>query len=228
MFVLPALFFLLNSILEARGHNTTDIKVGVILNDVPFVLDYLHFKPSIDIAFDEIRKGINRGDYFNFSLSYLFRVTDSTCGAPTMKAPGIASDIYRDHNVSAFFGPLCSGETEPVADLCAHWNIPVVSGASTSGILDNKARFQTFTRASYKVSNLVDFMVAIFRKYDWKTCSIIWDDTQAYWRTVLTPSLLDTLGNDDVTIGDFEMNLFERNITNIMEAATEKGRSKIH
>ena len=227
MCALPALFLLLNFVHETHGHNTIEIKVGVILNDVPFVLDYLHFKPSIDIAFDKIDKGIERGDYFNFSLSYVFRVTDSTCGDPRMKAPGIASDIHRLHNVSAFFGPLCSGETEPVADLCAHWNIPMLSGASTSGILDNKARFQTFTRASYKASNLVDFMVAIFRKYKWKRCSIIWDDTQAYWRTVLTPSLLDKLGKDDVTVLDFEMNLFERNIKNIMEAATEKGRSKI-
>ena len=81
----------------------------------------------------------------NFSMSYVFRTTDHTCGDPKMKSPGIASDIYHNHNVSAFFGPLCSGETAPVADLCAHWNIPMLSGASTSGILDNKNRYRSCT-----------------------------------------------------------------------------------
>lgn len=202
-----------------------NIQVGVILNKVPFVLDYLHFKPSVDIAFDTISERVKTQEYLNFSMSYIFKTTDSTCGAPTMKSPGIAADVYYTHNVSAFFGPLCSGETAPVADLCSHWNIPMLSGASTSGILDDKARYRTLTRTSYKASNLVNFMAELFKQYNWRRCSVIWDDTQAYWRTVLKPSLLERLGADGVITGDFEINEFGRNIKDIMEAAVEKGRS---
>ena len=206
--------------------NPTHIHMGVILNDVVFDLDYVHFKPSIDIAFDEIKRRVNSGEYRNFTLSYIFKITDNTCGRPTMKAPGIAADFYYKENVAGFFGPLCSGETAPIADLCSHWNIPVVSGVSTSGTLDNKSRYRTLTRTSFKASNLVDFMVAIFRRYNWKRCSIIWDSNEAYWRTVLKPSLIDILGHDGVTLRDFEMNSHGRNIRNIMQAATEKARSK--
>ncbi|XP_072021372.1 atrial natriuretic peptide receptor 1-like [Amphiura filiformis] len=141
-----------------------------------------------------------------------------------MDAPGFAADFYYDENVAGFFGPLCSGETAPVADLCSHWNIPIVSGVSTSGALDDKSRYRTLTRTSFKASNLVDFMVTIFRRYNWKRCSIIWDSNQAYWRTVLTPSLINILGQDGVTLRDFEMNSFGRDIKAIMEAAVEKAR----
>ena len=226
MIRLNAFAFLVATLWVALHSTSTEIVIGVILNKVPFVLDYLHFKPSVDIAIDTINTRVQHGDYLNMSMSYVFRTTDHTCGDPKMKAPGIASDIYHNYNVSAFFGPLCSGETAPVADLCAHWNIPILSGASTSGILDNKNRFATFTRASYKVSNLVDFMVTVFKKYNWKRGSIIWDSTQAYWRTVLTPSLLDTLGNNNVTVLMYEMNSFDGNIKEIMTAAVGKSRSE--
>ncbi|XP_072028114.1 atrial natriuretic peptide receptor 1-like [Amphiura filiformis] len=204
--------------------NHTHIHLGVILNDVVFDLDYVHFKPSIDIAFDEIKRRVDNGEYLNFTTSYVFKITDNTCGRPTMDAPGYAADFYYDENVAGFFGPLCSGETAPVADLCSHWNIPIVSGVSTSGALDDKSRYRTLTRTSFKASNLVDFMVTIFRRYNWKRCSIIWDSNQAYWRTVLTPSLINILGQDGVTLRDFEMNSFGRDIKAIMEAAVEKAR----
>ncbi len=107
--------------------NHTHIHLGVILNDVVFDLDYVHFKPSIDIAFDEIKRRVDNEEYLNFTLSYVFKITDNTCGRPTMDAPGIAADFFYRENVAGFFGPLCSGETAPVADLCSHWNIPIVS-----------------------------------------------------------------------------------------------------
>ena len=206
-----------------------DILVGVILNEVPFDLDYLHFKPSVDIAFDEINRRIQQGEYLNFSMSYIFRKSDDNCGAPKMKAPGVAAEIYHNYHVSAFVGPLCSGETEPVADLCAHWEIPILSGASTSGILDNKSRYSTLTRTSYKLSNLVYFMGAVFEKYNWKQCSIVWDNTRAFWRSVLTPSLLRLLGRTGIKIRDFEMNSFDLDtLKSTLQAATERGRSKYH
>ena len=203
-----------------------DVVIGVILNKVPFILDYLHFKPAVDIAIDTINTRVQHGNYLNMSISYVFRTTDHKCGDPKMKAPGIASDIYHNYNVTAFFGPLCSGETAPVADLCAHWNIPMLSGVSTSGILDNKNRFSTFTRTSFKASNVVDFLSANFKKFNWKRCAMIWDNTQSYWRTVLAPSILDAFGNDNVTVLDYEMNSFARDYNSIMAAAVEKSRSK--
>ena len=57
-----------------------------------------------------------------------------------MIAPGIAAEMFYTNDLHAFFGPLCSEETAAVADLASFWNVPILSGVSTSGIVDDKAR----------------------------------------------------------------------------------------
>lgn len=57
-----------------------------------------------------------------------------------MIAPGIAAKMFYTNDLHAFFGPLCSEETAAVADLASFWNVPILSGVSTSGIVDNKER----------------------------------------------------------------------------------------
>ena len=203
----------------------TDVKVGVIMNDIGFILDTYHFKPAVDIAVDTVNKGVQTGKYLNFTLSYVYGVTDSTCGNPIMSAGGVASDMYTNHKVVGFFGPLCSPETEPVGDLGNYWNLPVVSGVSTAGYLDDKSRHRTLTRTSYKASNIADFMAEVFLQYNWKRCSIIWDESLSYWRTVMKPSLDISFSVSDIDHYDFILKDYDSS-KEALEAAVTKGRSK--
>lgn len=214
------------SLAPVNGSNI-DIIVGVIMNAVPFILDTFHFKPALDLAIDTINADIQMGKYLNFTLSYVYRVTDHTCGAPTMKAGAVAADMYRDHGVMAYFGPLCSPETTPVADMAVYWNIPVISGVSTAGYLDDKSRYKTLTRTSYKASNLADFMAEIFQRYGWRRCSIIWDESKSYWRTVMLPSLIIRFDSDGIEYHSFILNEYE-SLNDIMKAAIAEGRSKFY
>ncbi len=219
--LLLCLFFSLST-----TSSSIDVSVGVIFNEVSFILDTLHFKPAVDIAVENVNKDVEAGKYLNFTLSYIYRVTNPTCGDPHMIAPGIASELYYDHKVAAFFGPLCSPETEPVGDLASFWNLPVVSGVSTASYLDDKVRQNTLTRTSYKASNVADFMAEVFRKYKWQRCSVIWDNTKSYWTTVMMPSLKDSFEQVGITFYDFILNDFETPM-DAMDAAVKKGRSKI-
>ena len=202
-----------------------NILVALILNDVPYILDTYHFKPAVDIAVTTINQRAETGEHLNFTLSYVYRTTDANCGSPVLTAPGIAAELYYTYKVAAIFGPLCSGETAPVADVASFWNIPILSGVSTSGLLDNKARFRTLTRTAFKASNLVDFMQEIFRQYDWRRCSIIRDDLGSYWRTVLAPSLFDTFDAGGVVYHDVPLSTYG-SLQEAMEDAVTKGRSK--
>ena len=201
------------------------ILVSLILNDVPYILDTYHFKPAVDVAVDTINKLAQSGVYLNFSLSYIYRTTDANCGSPVLTAPGVASDVYYTYKVAAIFGPLCSGETSPVADLASHWNIPLLSGVSTSGLLDNKARYRTLTRTAFKASNLVNFMSEIFRRYKWRRCAIVWDDLGSYWRTVLAPSLFKRFEQDGVLYQDVAISNY-KTLEECMKAAIKKETSK--
>ena len=208
------------------SNSTMNIQVGVIMNDVPFVLDTYHYRPAVDLAIESINKDVQNGKYLNFNLSYVYAVTDSGCGrGTTMKAGGLAADMYINDDIMAYIGPLCSGELAPVANLGAWWNIPVISGVSTLAEFNFKARFTTLTRTAVRASNLADFTVKILRRYGWRRCSLIWDQRKTYARSVLTPTLLEAFPIAEIEYYAFNLQEFETPME-ALEAAIVKGRSK--
>lgn len=44
------------------------------------------------------------------------------------RAPGLAADMHFKDDVIAFIGPACAFALEPVAQLAAYWNTPIITG----------------------------------------------------------------------------------------------------
>ncbi len=176
----------------------TDIKVGLLFSDLGWPLHYRHFKPACDIAIATVNDLAAKGVYLNLTIDYEWSATDNFCGNPFMRAPGIASEIYNQNNIKAFFGPPCSQETFGVADLSAFWNIPILSGASTSAALDQKDRYRTFTRTSYKLSTLVSFLLRLFDEFGWNATGVLWDAV-TYWPLVAM-AVRDLFKNNNVAV----------------------------
>eukprot|EP00057_Strongylocentrotus_purpuratus_P014597 XP_011669071.1 PREDICTED: atrial natriuretic peptide receptor 1-like [Strongylocentrotus purpuratus] len=152
----------------------TAILLALLLTGPPHNLNEIHLRPAIDIAFEKVNNGAARGLYLNFSMSYVFRETGPDCGRPVMEAPAIAAELYRRYSLDGILGSPCSYETVGIADLAAYWNLPVVTGVSTSAVLDDKSRYRTLTRTSFKTGVLAKAVVAFFEEYEWRQFALVW------------------------------------------------------
>ncbi len=205
------------------SYSSKNIKVGLLFSDRTFFLTYLIFKPSCDIAVERVNAQPHL--YNNISLSYEWSPTSNTCGRPVMTAPGIASKMYYTQNILAVFGPPCSTETGPIADLANFWNIPILSGTSTASYMDDKSRYRTLTRTSFVLSTLGDFFVDIFARFKWTAASLIWENKTGVIFTLLLGTLSGSLGNAGVEVDDILLQ-DHSNSSEALVAATKRGRSK--
>ena len=221
-----AIFFVLAwSLVNAGQINSLyQIKVGLLFSDIGYPLHYRHFKPACDIAFKTINNLGREGVYLNLSMSYAWSTTDKFCGDPFMKAPGIASQLYHEHNIMVFFGPPCSDETFGVADLAAYWNIPILSGVSTSTALDQKNRFRTLTRTSYKLSSLVNFFLSLFERNDWQAAAVMVDQT-IYW-PIVANGLKDIFTANGIEVNYVPLAKY-LDINDALVDTIKRGRSKL-
>lgn len=53
------------------------------------------------------------------------------------RAPGLAADMHFKDDVIAFIGPACAFALEPVAQLAAYWNTPIITGMGDQVITFN-------------------------------------------------------------------------------------------
>ena len=220
------LLLLLSTAMSNNVNNETQITLGLILGNKAAGLDYLHFLPPFVIGLEYVERGVRENHYLPITFQYVFETTDDNCGRTVMRAPGIAVRMYTNHNIQAFFGPICSPETGPVADLATSWNIPILSGVSSSSDLDSKTRYKTLTRTSYQISGLSNFFETIFRENLWNSVAIILDKTTrvVYWPNAVT-AISKTLSTSDVVVhtvdmfGDAKLALFD---------AISQGRSKFY
>ncbi|XP_072020467.1 atrial natriuretic peptide receptor 1-like [Amphiura filiformis] len=136
-----------------------------------------------------------------------------------MKAGGLSTQLYYEHGVVAFVGPLCSFATKSVADLAAFWNLPIVSGLSTSSDLDNKRQYKTFTRTAFKFGTLGVFVERVFNKFGWKRCSLVWDDKVGTWR-IASSAIRAKLLAQNIYIHDVQISLFADLKAALEDAAT--------
>ena len=199
------------------------IKIGLLFSDLGWPLHYKHFKPACDIAVETVNDLAQQGTYLNLSMSYVWSPTDNFCGNPFMKAPGIASQLHHENNIMAFFGPPCSQETYGIADLAAFWNVPILSGASTSSALDQKNRYRTFTRTSYKLSTLVNYLLSLFERNEWEAAAVIWDPI-TYWPLVAS-ALRDIFTASGKAVNYVPLGNYQEMNAALVETV-ERGRSK--
>ena len=225
-----AIFFVLaSSLVNARQIDSSyQIKVGFLFSDFNYPLHYRHFKPACDFALKTINDLAHEGIYLNISISYVWSTTDKFCGYPIMKAPGIVAQLYYEHNIMALFGPPCSSETSGVADLAAYWNIPVLSGVSTSKALDQKNRFRTLTRTSFNFSTLYNFFLSLFEKNKWETAAIVVDQTTLlprFWPFV-ADGLKDVFTDNGVEVNYVPLVNYQK-INDALVDTIKRGRSKL-
>ncbi|XP_038045138.1 atrial natriuretic peptide receptor 1-like [Patiria miniata] len=142
----------------------------------PEPFDRVQIQPAIDVALETVKRRVDTGAYWNFSISYEYRSTGEICSQSNMIAPAIASELYYRNDVRVFFGPGCSLQCISVVDLASQWNTPVLSGAAVSGVLDDKTHYRTLTRTAFRTDALGRFAVALFRKWSWSRCSIVWSE----------------------------------------------------
>ena len=130
--------------------NGTEIKIGILLPIAEnLIFHKIRIQPAVDIALETVNALGPNGSYANFSVTGIYRDSGPKCSPTFMRAAGLASQLYHENDVDVFVGPLCSFSTKAVADLAAFWNIPIVSGLSTSSDLDNKIQYKTLTRTAF-------------------------------------------------------------------------------
>ena len=203
------------------------ITVGLMFSDIGGrPLHYWHFKPACDIAIATVNKEARKGHYLNISLSSVLGTTDAFCGRPFIRASGVASDLYNDHNIKAIFGPPCSDETERVAEIAAYWNIPILSGLSTAPILNNKDAFRTLTRTSNKISTLVDFIVKIMDEFEWQAVAVVYS-LDGYYSFVYQ-GMETAFAERNISVHGVPFPRSEVNATLAIKDAITRGRSKCY
>ncbi len=177
---------------------STNITLGVILGDIGTNMNYVRFIPVIEIAIENIHAEVDAGNLLPMHMTFHLAVTDKDCGGTVMTAPGVASTLYQTYKPDALFGPNCSPEAAPVADLAAYWNIPMLTGSTTAHYLDNKVRYRTFTRLPFKQSTLARFVMQTLKVNDWSAVSVIMED-YIYW-TFVANAILHQLYLNDVDV----------------------------
>ncbi|XP_041481819.1 atrial natriuretic peptide receptor 1-like [Lytechinus variegatus] len=198
------------------------ILLALLLTGPPHNLNEIHLRPAIDIAFEKVNDGAAGGLYHNFSMSYIFRETGPDCGRPVMEAPAIAAELYRRYPLDGILGSPCSYETVGIADLAAYWNLPVVTGVSTSAVLDDKNRYRTLTRTSFKTGVLAKAVVAFLEEYDWRRFALVWQfpGFSSLFATAME-ELMKT--EDNVTMHEFDLRDYE-SVKDALDAAKDVSR----
>ena len=200
------------------------VNIGILLTGGDhYIIGSPRVQPGADIALETVKKRISEGEYVNFTITSFYRITEFYCSPFHMTALGIASDLYYHNGVVGYIGPSCSFPALGVADLAAHWNVPVVSGVATLTDLGNKVRFPTLTRTGYIDGTLAAFIFRIFQRYEWRRCSMVWDS----WPTfrLIAIAVRDYLLSKEVYIHDANIQAYG-SMEEAFDDAAVNGRSK--
>ncbi len=204
--------------------NQTEITIGVLL--ASRVMGYKIFLPPFLIGLDNIRTSVQKGLLLPVTYKYVFETTSTYCSRTVMHAPGVAVDLFTKQDIQAFFGPVCSRETLPVADLATHWNIPILTPLSADHDLDSKIRFQTLTRMSYIASSVVNFLLAICNRIEWKAVATIKDKTSKKQGVeIVAEAISKILSNADISVHQVDM-FGTGSGSEALTKAISRGRSK--
>ncbi|XP_072018506.1 atrial natriuretic peptide receptor 3-like [Amphiura filiformis] len=108
-----------------------------------------------------------------------------------------------------------------LSDLARYWNIPIISGASTSSDLANKDRHTHFTRLSYDVTGMAHLISETFRRFNWTRCSHV--RGSGYLSGIPADAVDDKLQDDYVRMYQYRTRDFD-NVTDAIRKAGEVSR----
>ncbi|XP_071824876.1 atrial natriuretic peptide receptor 1-like isoform X7 [Apostichopus japonicus] len=174
--------------------------MGVIFNRREYILDETQFRPAVDLSLEKVQTLVRNGDYVNFNLNYILKVTTSECAVIGINnSSGVTSDLLNNHDILAIIGPPCSFHAESVADLAYYWNIPILTGAAVSSTLEDKTRYGTLTRTALRSMAIADFLRQIFHIFNWNRCTFAYADI-GYHKAISGPDILDVFERSDIEI----------------------------
>lgn len=214
-----------------RPGRCMNIILGGIFSSTDNLLDFHLFQPAIETAFLKVRKLVDSGEYLNFSITYILRESNTSCTQANINnAGGLSYELYRNYEVMGFLGPPCSFHTEITADLAVYWNLPVLTGSSTSVNLENKARFQTLTRTSYKSSAIANFLVRLFEYFEWRLCAIAIGDPPEYHNAITVPAILEIFNGAGIMTLEYLEHRTEREdfFERLTEMLVQKARGNFY
>ncbi len=187
-------------------------------------LDIRSFKPPFDIAIETINQQFSQhSKHLNVTVNYVYKFTETDCsGRGPIRAPGVASAMYHMYDIKGIFGPLCSPELEAVGDVAAYWNIPILSGSTTADYLDDKSRYQTFTRTPFKQSTLASFVSYICQSFNWTTTAVLQNSRYGYWNFVGL-AILSSFSERNITT-HYQIATDFSDAREALEAITSRGR----
>lgn len=173
---------LINGLTTAGISSCTDLHL-LMIHGTYGLLSYQYNAPAIDIAVEEIRRRVTVGEYVNISLT----LEDVTirCFGGERYAGAMVAETYFKRPLAAIMGPPCSGQMYSVAELAAAWDIPVLSGLSSSRDLENEAIYSTLTRTTQIIASGYAYaIVEVSRHFGWGVASVIWDGGMNYWSLI--------------------------------------------
>ncbi|XP_072048290.1 atrial natriuretic peptide receptor 1-like [Amphiura filiformis] len=155
-------------IVAQADKDSTEVRVlYFVCNTTTSMLSYLRLQPAFYLAYETVQKRIENGIYKNF----YFDVTYSYDGCKSSSL-GNGVDLYAAHQYHAIFGPPNIFGVG-MSDLARYWNIPMLSGASTSADFSDKDRHTHFTRLSYDLNRVGYLLLETFKRFNWTRCSHI-------------------------------------------------------
>ena len=154
------------------GNETITVDVVVILFTGNSIYGDTRILPALEIARETISHRVERGEYANFTLRWVYSEQGCSRGRVAY-ASGIAAQLYFERNVVAYFGPPCSIDMQSVADFAASMNIPIFSGSAGSHALESKRRYPTLTSTVNKVGTMVSFLEELLKFYGWDSIVLI-------------------------------------------------------
>ena len=134
--------------------------------------------PAMRIAVEKVKDRRLLPDH-NITL----HVNDTHCSINTAQL--VSADIFIEHRVMGFFGPVCEDPVSPVGRFSAHWNVPqITTGAQATGY--SVAPFdKTLTNMMPPYSKMGDFVGQVFQKYEWTRAVFLYHDGNSFIRDMM-------------------------------------------
>ncbi|XP_041458028.1 atrial natriuretic peptide receptor 1-like [Lytechinus variegatus] len=134
--------------------------------------------PAMRIAVEKVKE---RQLIPNHNIT--LHVNDTHCSINTAQL--VSADIFIEHRVMGFFGPVCEYPAGPVGRFSAHWNVPqLTAGAQASGY-SGPPYDKTLTNIMPPHSKMGDFVGQIFQKYKWTRAVFLYHDGNNFIRDMM-------------------------------------------
>ncbi len=203
-------------------NKTVTVDVVVILTRSDYIYGDTRILPALEIARETISHRVERGEYANFTISWVYYSTG--CSHQERLSVGLAAKRYFFNNTMAFFGPTCSNNLLSVADFASFYNITVLSGSASSHDLDDKNRFPTLTQTVYKPTAMVNFVNELFKEFNWDSCALIRGGSDVF--TLAGEAFEEIMQEAERTVFILELNDTDNNFEYTLQQTREDYRSK--